>query len=600
MQSAQQLLCDVFGYADFRLHQRDVIACLLAGQDALCLMPTGGGKSLCYQIPAMVMDGVGVIISPLIALMQDQVSALKQLGVRADFLNSSQTQDQQDQVKHALLQGQLDLLYVSPERLMTGAMLDLLGRTNLALFAIDEAHCVSQWGHDFRKEYQQLSVLHQRFPDTPRLAVTATADARTRTEIITELDLHNARRFIASFDRPNIRYAITDEGSGREQLWNFLQTEHATDSGIVYCLSRNKVEDITRWLSQKGRVALPYHAGLDAKIRQHNQSRFLRDEGIIMVATIAFGMGVDKPDVRFVAHLNLPKSIESYYQETGRAGRDGEAANAWMHYGINDVVMQRKWLEQSDAAEHHKQVQCQKLDALLGLCEMTTCRRQSLLGYFDEALREPCGNCDNCLHPPKTFEATHQAQLALSAIYRTGQRFGAVYITEVLTGKQDQRILANGHDHLQVFGMGKDHTALQWRSILRQLIARNLIVADPERHNGLRLDTSARPVLRGEIQIFLRTLKKPSRKNSTKATTSIPVDLAPGDEALWNALKAKRLELAKAQSIPPYIIFHDKTLRQMASDKPLCADDLDSITGIGQSKRERYGQVFLDVIARFV
>ncbi len=602
MQRAQHVLDQVFGYSEFRLNQQKVIECLLAGLDALVLMPTGGGKSLCYQIPALVLDGVCVVISPLIALMQDQVSALRQLGVKAAFLNSSQSLDEQDAVKRALSAGELDLLYLSPERLMTGAMLHMLERCKLALFAIDEAHCVSQWGHDFRKEYKQLSVLHQRFPGTPRLAVTATADERTREEIANELSLQNAQRFISSFDRPNIRYAISDEGNGREQLWQFVHNTHADNSGIIYCISRKKVDETAQWLCKKGRVALPYHAGMDSGMRQQNQSRFLREDGVIIVATIAFGMGIDKPDVRFVAHLNLPKSIESYYQETGRAGRDGEPASAWMHYAMSDVVMQRKWLEQSDGADTHKQVQHQKLDALLDLCEATLCRRQILLGYFGETLRDPCGNCDNCLHAPETWDATHEAQMVLSAIYRTGQRFGAVYVTDVLTGKQDQRITTNHHDQLQVFGMGEKHTAMQWRSILRQLMARNLIIADPDQHNGLRLTASARPILRGEQQILLRKLKRPSPKALKAAKTAknrVPVDIQPEDAALWDALRAKRSALAREQGLPPYVIFHDATLRQLARDKPSRLEDLDAITGIGEKKRDRYGKAFLEVIAAF-
>ena len=599
LERARQILINVFGYTGFRLDQSAIIECLLDQQDVLALMPTGGGKSLCYQIPALVLDGVGVVISPLIALMQDQVSALRQLGVHADFLNSSQTRAQQAQVERRLLAGDIDLLYIAPERLMTRVMLDLLGRSKLALFAIDEAHCVSQWGHDFRKEYQQLSILHQRFPQTPRLAVTATADARTRKEIVSALGLRNARHFVSSFDRPNICYEISDAGNGKERMWRFIHSKHANDSGIVYCLSRKKVEEVTSWLCKKGRVALAYHAGLDPQTRQRNQARFLREDAVIIVATIAFGMGIDKPDVRFVVHLNLPKSIESYYQETGRAGRDGEPANAWMHYGMGDVVMQRKWLEQADATDTYKQVQRQKLDALVALCEMTSCRRQALLGYFGETRPDPCGNCDNCLEAPQTWDASHEAQLALSAVYRTGQRFGAVYITDILVGKSDPRILAQGHDQLRVFGMGKMHTRVQWRSILRQLAGRGLLVADPERHNGLRLQEAARPVLRGEQSVLLRALKKPTPKKTGAVKTGMPVDIPSEDEALWLALKAKRMELARAQGLPPYVIFHDATLRQLVHDKPSQLHQLQSITGIGQKKRDRYGKAFLDVISEY-
>ncbi len=598
MRQAEQVLGHVFGYSQFRFNQSEIIESLLSGDDALVLMPTGGGKSLCYQIPALVMDGVGVVISPLIALMQDQVSALRQLGVRAAFLNSTQSTNEQDKVRADLIAGQLDLLYISPERLMMPQMLDLFDQLSLALFAIDEAHCVSQWGHDFRKEYKQLSVLAQRFANTPRLALTATADARTREEIVGELGLTQARHFISGFDRPNIRYAITDEGNGRDELWQFLRANHPQDAGIVYCLSRKKVEETAAWLATKGRTALAYHAGLDASIRADHQARFLREEGVIMVATIAFGMGVDKPDVRFVTHLNLPKSVESYYQETGRAGRDGTPANAWMHYSLRDVVLQRQWLEQSDAGEMQKQVQRQKLEHLLDLCEMVTCRRQALLGYFGDQLDEPCGNCDNCLHPPQTWDATLEAQWALSAIFRTGQRFGAVYITNVLIGKEDERITANNHDQLKVFGLGENLGAVAWRSILRQLVAQGLIMIDAERYNALCLTEKARPVLRSEQTVHLRKLTKKSAK-TRKAKTKPPEGIAPQDEELWVALKAKRTELAKAQGLPPYVIFHDTTLRQLATQKPSRLEQLDEISGIGEKKRERYGAVFLEVIAGF-
>ncbi len=598
MKQAQSILADVFGYEHFRLSQYDVIETLIGGVDALVLMPTGGGKSLCYQIPALVLDGVAVVISPLIALMEDQVGALQQLGVRAAFLNSSQTLVQQDQVRAKLCDGALDLLYISPERLMMPAMLDLLDRVKLALFAIDEAHCVSQWGHDFRKEYKQLAVLSDRFPAVPRLAVTATADVRTREEIIGELKLSNARKFINSFDRPNIHYAITDEGNGREALWDFLQEFHPNDSGIVYCLSRKKVEETAKWLQSKRRNTLAYHAGLNADVRRKHQARFLREENVVMVATIAFGMGVDKPDVRFVAHLNLPKSVESYYQETGRAGRDGLPANAWMHYSMSDVVMQRKWLEQSDADERHKQVQRQKLDRLLDLCEMTDCRRIALLGYFDETLAAPCGNCDTCQNPPDTWDASTEAQMVLSAIYRTGQRFGAVYVCDVLRGKEDERIIKNGHDQLKLFGMGRDISVVAWRSIIRQLNARGLIHVDVDRYSALCLTAASRPVLRGDEPVFLRTIRKKSAKPA-RAKAKLPTDIQPEDEALWQALKAKRMELAKEQGLPPYVIFHDATLRQLAHEKPSRLADLDGITGIGSKKRERYGPQFLEVISAF-
>lgn len=467
MDQATKVLREVFGYAEFRLHQRDIIEAMLAGGDVLALMPTGGGKSLCYQIPSLVRPGVGIVVSPLIALMQDQVDALAQLGVRAACLNSSLSPGQRQATEQALVQGELDILYVAPERLLTESMLSLLDRIPQALFAIDEAHCVSQWGHDFRKEYQQLSVLHQRWPEVPRIALTATADHRTRQEIISQLDLSQASVFVSSFDRPNIHYAISDAANSRDQLWRFLQQNHPRDTGIVYCLSRSKVESTAQWLNGKGRVALPYHAGLSDSERITNQSRFLREDGIIIVATIAFGMGIDKPDVRFVAHLNLPRNIEAYYQETGRAGRDGLPANAWMSYGLQDIVTQRYWLEQSEAAEQFKMVSRQKLEALLALCEQTDCRRQALLAYFDEERPEPCGNCDNCLSPPQTIDSTVDAQKALSTVYRSGQRFGVSYIIDILTGKDDARIRGNGHDRLSTFGIGGDVSQAQWRSVFR-------------------------------------------------------------------------------------------------------------------------------------
>jgi len=455
----------VFGFDEFRPSQEKIIEQILQGNDALVLMPTGGGKSLCYQIPAMVREGTGVVVSPLIALMQDQVDALKQLGVKAAFLNSTLEFNEARIIEQQLLDNQLDILYVAPERLLTDRMLQLLDQSTLALFAIDEAHCVSQWGHDFRPEYQQLKHLHTRFPSVPRIALTATADQRTRDEIILQLQLQEANIFIDSFDRSNIHYAIGDGNNPKQRLWKFIQENHPDDAGIIYCLSRKKVEAIAEWLEEQGRVALPYHAGLSAEIRQTNQHRFLREEGVIIVATIAFGMGIDKPDVRFVAHLSLPKSIEAYYQETGRAGRDGQAANAWMAYGLQDVITLRQFSQDSDADEIHKQVEHHKLEAMLGLCELVTCRRYALLEYFDETSGESCGNCDNCLKPPQKWDATKSAQMALSCVYRTEQRFGVNYIVEILLGKTNERIQRNSHDQLSTFGIGQEFPAAEWRVI---------------------------------------------------------------------------------------------------------------------------------------
>ncbi|MDQ6965513.1 MAG: DNA helicase RecQ, partial [Mariprofundaceae bacterium] len=471
MQTPQYILKKVFGYDAFRHHQAEIIDALLTGRDVLTLMPTGGGKSICYQIPALLRSGTGIVISPLIALMQDQVDAMRLLGVRAALLNSSLSPQEQRQVERQLMEGELDLLYLAPERLLAGSTLMLFDRCEIALFAIDEAHCVSQWGHDFRKEYQQLSMLHERYPAVPRIALTATADARTRSEIISQLSLQQAQVFINSFDRPNIHYAISESGNSRDALWKFLSGQHPDDAGIVYCLSRNGVDTTSAWLNDKGRLALPYHAGLPQQDRQRNQQRFLREEGLIIVATIAFGMGIDKPDVRFVAHMNLPKNIEAYYQETGRAGRDGQPADAWMSYGLKDVINLRLFTENSDAEEHFKRVMHQKTDAMLGLCELTGCRRQALLAYFDERLEQSCGNCDNCINPPETWDATIAAQKALSCVYRTGEGFGAQYVIHVLTGKDDERIQRNGHDRISTWNIGAEHSAAEWRGIFRQLIA---------------------------------------------------------------------------------------------------------------------------------
>ncbi|MGB9670375.1 MAG: DNA helicase RecQ [Halothiobacillaceae bacterium] len=592
------ILRDTFGYERFRVPQDEVIATLMAGEDALVLMPTGGGKSLCYQIPAIARPGTGIVVSPLIALMQDQVAALRQAGVRAAYLNSTLAPSEARTIEQQLLMGELDLLYVAPERLLNGRTLELLAQTPLALFAIDEAHCVSQWGHDFRPEYIQLSILHERFPQVPRIALTATADEPTRREIIARLGLENARVFISSFDRPNIRYRIAQsDGNAREALLRFIREEHAGEAGIVYCLSRKRVEEVADWLASKGVPALPYHAGLPAETREKHQARFLNEEGLVMVATIAFGMGIDKPNVRFVAHLNLPKSVEAYYQETGRAGRDGLPADAWMSYGLQDVITLRQMLESSEAGDEHKRVERHKLDAMLGLCELTTCRRQALLAYFGEPLSEPCGNCDTCLDPPATWDATIPAQKALSCVHRTGQRFGVTYLVDVLLGKTDERIQRNGHDRISTFGIGTELNAVGWRGLFRQLIARGLLAVDLEGHGGLRLTEACRPVLRGEEPLWLRKDVRPAR--SAKKHTAPGRTLPPGaDHALWDALRARRRELAQEQGVPPYVIFHDATLMAMMEARPHSLSTLAELPGVGQRKLDAYGEAFLAVIQR--
>ena len=592
---AKEVLQAVFGYQDFRGQQAEIIAQLISGNNAVVLMPTGGGKSLCYQIPAMIREGVGIVISPLIALMEDQVNALHQLGVKAAFLNSTLSYDQVQATEQQLLRGELDLLYVAPERLTSERTLQFFKRLNISLFAIDEAHCVSQWGHDFRVDYLQLSLLAERFPDIPRIALTATADQRTREEIINRLALTQARLFISGFDRPNIRYRIVEKQNARQQLLTFIKAEHRGDAGIVYCLSRKKVEATAKWLQEKGVDAYPYHAGLSNELRKKHQHHFLMSEGIVIVATVAFGMGIDKPNVRFVAHLDLPKSIEGYYQETGRAGRDGEPANAWMAYGLQDVIMLRRMLQDSDADETHKRVELHKLDSMLGLCEQVSCRREVLLKYFGETDTKPCGNCDTCLEPVETWDGTIAAQQALSCIYRTEQRFGVNYLLDVLLGKDDERIKSFGHDRQTTFGIGKDLDQSQWRSVFRQLVVNGLVNVDYEGYGALKLNSSCRPLLRGETRImFRKDLAKPKGK---KAKASKGDFVRHTDNVLWDALRAKRRELADEQDVPPYIIFNDASLTEMVERAPLNHQQFAQISGVGERKLELYADKFISVIS---
>ena len=608
---ARNILRGVYGYDQFRPGQEAVIAAVGDGRDALVLMPTGGGKSLCYQIPAQLRSGVGVVVSPLIALMQDQVVALRQLGVAAAFLNSSVPWLEQREIKDALAAGRLDLLYLAPERLLQAETLALLETIDLALFAIDEAHCVSQWGHDFRQDYLGLDVLAERFPEVPRLALTATADARTRSEIESRLRLRDPLRHVGGFDRPNIRYSVVVKNNATEQLLRFLAA-HEGEAGIVYCLSRRKVEAVAEQLCARGYDALPYHAGLPADERARNQVRFLREDGVIVVATIAFGMGIDKPDVRFVAHLDLPKSVEAYYQETGRAGRDGAAAEAWMTYGLQDVVRLRQMVDESEADEQHKRIERTKLDALLGWCEVTTCRRAALLRHFGDenvdtvaangdpldanATPPGCGNCDVCLAPPVTRDGTVEAQKLLSCIVRTGQRFGAGHVIDVLRGKDTAKVRQHRHAGLSTFGIGTDRTEADWRSLLRQLIAHGQLYADAGSYGALKLTRQARPLLRGEERL---TLRETPRREPRKAVKQRAEEFTVGsaDERLWEALRECRLRLAKEADVPPYVVFHDATLKEFVRARPDSLDAMLALHGVGQAKLDRYGQAFLATLA---
>ncbi|RED38746.1 ATP-dependent DNA helicase RecQ [Rhodopseudomonas thermotolerans] len=589
----------VFGMSSFRGQQEAIVRHVADGGDALVLMPTGGGKSLCYQLPALLRDGCGVVVSPLIALMRDQVAGLLESGVRAAALNSALSYDEANAIEQQLLKGELDLLYVAPERLLTPRCLGLLARAKIALFAIDEAHCVSQWGHDFRPEYVGLSAIAEKFPNVPRIALTATADALTRREIAERLALTDAPCFVSSFDRPNIRYSIVDKQNAPAQLKAFIDERHRGQSGVVYCLSRAKVEDIAETLSRSGLTALPYHAGLPADIRARNQDRFLNEDGIVIVATIAFGMGIDKPDVRFVAHLDLPKSIEAYYQETGRAGRDGKPSDAWMAYGLSDIVQQRRMIDESSGSDAFKRVSMGKLDALVGLCESTGCRRTRLLGYFGEtAQHESCGNCDNCLTPPKVIDGTVPAQKLLSCAYRTGQRFGAQHLIDVLLGRLTDRVAQFGHDKLSVFGIGGEFNEKQWRAVIRQLVSLGHLVPDSEAFGALKLTETSRAVLKGETQVMLREQTgRPPRAKSRRGDLAggAPRETS-GDPELFAALKAWRAGVARQRGVPAYVVLHDATLDGLAAAKPRTLDELRGIPGIGDKKLEHYGAELLAVI----
>jgi len=597
-QNPLAVLRRVFGYTSFRGQQQDIVEHVVVGGDAIVLMPTGGGKSLCYQLPALLRPGIGIVVSPLIALMKDQVDALRQAGVRAAALNSGLPPGEAGRIERAARDGELDLLYISPERLAMPHCLDLLRRCRIALFAIDEAHCISQWGHDFRRDYQGLGILKENFPETPLLALTATADDPTQRDIAARLHLEQARVFAAGYDRPNIFYRVVEKRSPREDLLRFLDDEHKGDAGIVYCLTRRAVEETSAWLSARGREALPYHAGLPAELRTRHQERFLREEGVIVVATVAFGMGIDKPNVRFVAHLDAPKNLEAYYQETGRAGRDGLPADAWLAYGIADVMNLRRLMEASDIGEQQRRIERQKTEALIGFCETISCRRQVLLGYFGERHHESCGNCDNCRDPAEGWDGTVAAQKALSAVYRTGQRFGAHHLADVLTGNATERVRRLGHDQLKTFGVGGEFAAAGWLSVIRQLIAQGHLLPDSDGHGGLMLAPRATEVLRGTSEVRLRRDKPRDGARRRRAAGKAPEGLAldAAAEALWQKLRAWRLDEARRQELPPYVIFHDATLIEVARRRPTSLAALTDIPGIGRSKLDRYGAAVLAVV----
>jgi ATP-dependent DNA helicase RecQ len=594
----EDILEKVFGYKTWRDRQREIIDCVVTGGDALVLMPSGGGKSVCYQIPALVRPGTAVVVSPLIALMKDQVERLTELGVRAAYLNSSLSWEEAQEIEHQVIAGALDLVYVAPERLVTGNFLSLLDQADIALFAIDEAHCVSQWGHDFRPEYLQLDVLYKRFAEVPRIALTATADEPTRRDIIERLALGDARVFISSFDRPNIRYTVVNKNNANRQLLDFLDREHRGDAGIVYCLSRKKTEAVAELLVKEGYRALPYHAGLANELRSRNQERFLCEEEIIIVSTVAFGMGIDKPNVRFVCHLDMPPSLEAYYQETGRAGRDSLPSNAWMAYGMGDAVFLRKRIDQSEAPRQQKLIEQQKLTSMLAFCESASCRRQVMLEYFGENMEQPCKNCDTCLEPVETWDGTTAAQMLLSCVYRTGQCFGVGHLTDVLRGEKNEKVLRFTHDRTSTFGIGTEHSKATWNSVARQCLAAGLLAPSPEGHGGLILTEKSRPVLRGEDKVMLR--KDPVRKRKmqrSKAKSGAVAIVGEENLKLWEALRELRLNLARNQKVPPYVIFHDATLQEMVLQRPSNIDQFQELPGIGQSKTKKYSAVFLELIA---
>jgi ATP-dependent DNA helicase RecQ len=594
------VLREVFGFDSFRGEQLTIIEHVTTGGDAVVLMPTGGGKSLCYQVSALLRSGLGVVVSPLIALMKDQVDGLRQAGVRAAALNSRLSPGETAEIERAIRDGALDLVYVSPERLVTPRCLELLSCCRLALFAVDEAHCISQWGHDFRPEYQQLSILKERFPGVPLLALTATADGPTRRDIVTQLQLAEARVFAAGYDRPNLFYRVVPKLNPLEQLWRFLSEEHPADAGIVYCFTRRAVEETAEWLRARGRHALPYHAGLEGAVRERNQERFLREEGMVVVATIAFGMGIDKPNVRFVAHLDAPKNLEAYYQETGRAGRDGVAADAWMTYGIADVMSLIRLLDASEATERQRRIERQKMEALIGYCEAVSCRRQVLLGYFGESDHPPCGNCDNCRTPVPSWDGTVAAQKALSAVYRTGQRFGAHHLVDILVGNATERAVRLKHDRLKTFGIGTELDRRGWLSVFRQLVAQGFVLPDLAGHGGLALAPAAAEILRGKRTVRFRLDPRGPTRQTRKPDRKIAetTELDPVARTLWEALRAWRLEEARRQELPPYVIFHDSTLLEVARRRPISLTSLANIPGVGASKLERYGTVIIGIVAQ--